>query len=120
MAQEEPKFSENLTYLHRLSIYLEYRDIAVGREEPSNLSSSMNSYIFQLTSVGFLTSVRALGEAADLMNTITKNRAKAERLIKKVERTKSIKRARTWYSIVVRLYQEAEEAGERLKELENG
>lgn len=106
-------------FLHNLYEFHLRRERAIGYVEPSNLLMSLRSSIVLMAATGFLESTMKLEEGGELFELVMSNKKKIDRLSRRIRKTRSKKRARTWYAIVVRLYDELEEANRKLKDLEN-
>ena len=106
-------------FLHNLYEFHWRRERAIGYVEPSNLLMSLRSSIVLMAATRFLESSMNMEEGEKLYSLVMNNKKKIDRLSRRIRKTRSKKRARTWYAIVVRLYDELEEANRKLKGLEN-
>ena len=110
----------DLYFLHNLYEFHLRRERALSYIEPSNLLLSLRSSIVLLAATRFLDSSIKMDEGEKLFSLIMSNKKKIDRLIRRIRKSRSKKGIRTWYAIIVRLYDELEDANKKLEDLANG
>ena len=111
---------EDIFFFHSLFDYHQRREEALAYVQPSQLLISLRSGILTFSNLQIIGEVQKIEEGDKLLNVFLTNEKKIERLSRKINQSKSIRRQRTWYQIILRLYQEMLYAGLRMKELEDG
>ena len=111
---------EDVFFLHSLLDYHQRREEALGYAMISDLLLSLRSTILFLSSVSVIESIQKLTEGTELHGQAMNNRKKIDRLSRKIKQSKSIKRQRTWYRVILRLHEEILQAEFRMKELADG
>ncbi len=112
--------AEDHFFLHSLFDYHQRREAALGYATASDLLISIQSAIITDAGTSILTAFQALEEGADLYEKAISNQKKIERLTKKIRQSKSIKRQRIWYRIILRLHEESLRAELRTEEMIHG
>lgn len=100
--------------------YHQRREEALGYVSASNLLLSLASAIILYANLSFIEANQRTEKAAELLKIIVGNQKKITRLSKKIESSKSINRQRTWYRVVLRLYEEVLNAEYEMKEMNHG
>ena len=110
----------DLYFLHNLYEFHLRRERALSYVEPSNLLLSIRSSIVLLAATRYLETSMKMDDGEKLFSLVMNNKKKIDRLTKRIRKSRSKKRIRTWYAIIVRLYDELEEANRKLEDLANG
>ncbi len=111
---------EDPFFLHSLFDYHKRRETALGYATASNLLISIRSAIIMFANLSIIDASQIVEEGVDLYEKTLTNQKKIERLTKKIRMSKSIKRQRIWYRIILRLHEEMLQAELKMKELESG
>ena len=109
----------DLYLLHNLYEFHLRRERALGYVEPSDLLLSIRSAIVCVAASRFLKTSLETDEGEKLYTLVMTNKKKIDRLTKRIKKSRSKKRIRTWYAIIVKLYDELEETNEKLEKLAN-
>lgn len=112
--------NDEFIFAMNLYDFYERREQALGFTEPSPFLQSMQSAIVLEASKTFVSAAQRMDEAQKLHELIQKNSEKIAKLSKRIESSKSEKRIRTWYTVVLKLYEEADEAQKKLEAMSDG
>ena len=109
----------DLYLLHNLYEFHLRRERALGYVEPSDFLLSIRSVIVLVPASRFLETSLKVVEGEKLYTLVMANKKKIDRLTRRIRKSRSKKRIRTWYAIIVKLYDQLEEANEKLEKLAN-
>ena len=109
----------DLYLLHNLYEFHLRRERALGYVEASDFLLSIRSAITCVAASRFLAVSLKTIDDEELYTLVMANKKKIDRLTKRIRKSRSKKRIRTWYAIIVKLYDELEEANEKLGKLAN-
>jgi hypothetical protein len=110
----------DVMFLYSLYEYHLRREKALGFAEPSNLLMSIRAALVLIAASRFAKSAIELEEGEKLYSLVAANQKKILRLAKRIRKSRNKKHIRTWYAIILRLYDELEEANKKLGEMADG